>query len=291
MGGNRKLSASSGSNCRNSPILISRLSGISLDTDLGKVTGLEKDADKFGSLTKSKLFAGLEDSALKKIFAAGRLCHIAPKTNVIATGGKPDHLFLLQTGRARSYILTESGSEIALLWLVPGGVLGLASLLANPPTYVMNAIAVTQCDFLVWDRDTIRRLVRAYPQLSENGLRLALEYVRRYMKRHVSIVTKNAESRLAQMLLQLAGEAGVVQPPGIAIDITNEQLSSLSDISPFTASRLLSRWEQERWLSKQRGRVTLLAPEDLQALAADGGDAFGGGNISAAVPRKLWRSG
>jgi len=229
---------------------------------------LEKAVDKFGCLTKSKLFAGLEDAALKEILAAGRLCHVAPKANVIVTGGKPDHLFLLQSGRARSYILTESGSEVTLLWLVPGGVLGLASLLEDPPTYIMNAIAVTQCEFLVWDRDTIRRMVKAYPELSENGLRLALQYLRRYMKRHVSIVTKNAESRLAQMLLQLANEAGVVQSPGIAIDITNEQLSSLSDISPFTASRLLSRWEHERWLTKQRGRVTLLAPEDLQAVAA-----------------------
>jgi CRP-like cAMP-binding protein len=219
-------------------------------------------------MTKSKLFAGFEDTALKEIFAAGRLCPIAPKTDVIVTGGKPDHLFLLQSGRARSYILTESGSEIALLWLVPGGVLGLASLLADPPTYLLSAMAVTQCEFLVWDRDTIRKMVKAHPELSENGLRLALQYLRKYMKRHVSIVTKNAESRLAQMLLQLASEAGVVESPGIAIDITNEQLSSLSDISPFTASRLLSRWEHERWLTKQRGRVTLLAPEDLEALAA-----------------------
>lgn len=229
---------------------------------------MEKAADKLACMTKSKLFAGLGNTALKEISAAARLCHIPPKTNVIVTGGKPDHLFLLQSGRARSYILTESGSEIALLWLVPGAVLGLASLLADPPTYGMNAIAVTQCEFLVWDRDTIRRAVKAHPVISENGLRLVMQYLRKYMKRHVGIVTKNAESRLAQMLLQLASEAGVVESPGIAIDITNEQLSSLSDISPFTASRLLSRWENERWLTKQRGRVTLLAPEDLQALAA-----------------------
>ena len=230
-----------------------------------EVTRLLKTVDKFRN---SKLFAGLDDTALKEIFDAGWLRHIAPKTNVIVTGGRPDHLFLLQRGRTRSYILTESGSEVVLLWVVPGGVLGLASLLADPPTYMMNATTVTECDFLVWDHDTICRLAKAYPQLTENGLRLALHYLRRYMKRHVNIVTKSAESRLAHSLLQLATETGVVQSPGIAIDITNEQLSSLSDISPFTASRLLSRWEHEHWLTKQRGRVTLLAPEDLEALVA-----------------------
>jgi len=227
---------------------------------------LEKSADTFRYLKKSKLFAGLDDTALKEIFDAGRLRRLAPKMNVIVTGEIPDHLFLLQRGRARSYILTESGFEVVLLWVVPGGVLGLASFLTDPPPYMINAMAVTECEFLVWDCDTIRSLVKAHPELNENGLRLALEYLRRYMKRHVNIVAKSAESRLAQKLLQLGSEAGVVESPGIAIDITNEQLSSLSDISPFTASRLLSRWEHAHWLTKHRGRVTLLAPEHLEAL-------------------------
>jgi hypothetical protein len=48
-----------------------------------------------------------------------------------------------------------------------------------------------------------------------------------------------------------SGEGAAV---GREIDITNEQLSSLSDISPFTASRLLSKWERDGKLSKQRGR-------------------------------------
>jgi len=219
-------------------------------------------------MMKSKLFAGLDDTALRQIRDAARVRHFAPKMDVIVKGGRPDHLFLLQRGRARSYILTDSGSEILLLWAGPGVVLGVVSLLPTPPTYMANAATVTECEFLVWDHNTIRRLAKAYPQLTENGFRLALDYLGRYMKRHVSIVAKSAESRLAQRLLHLATEAGVVEQSGIAIDITNEQLSSFSDISPFTASRLLSRWEHEHWLTKQRGRVTLLAPEDLEAVIA-----------------------
>jgi len=83
------------------------------------------------------------------------------------------------------------------------------------------------------------------------------------MKRHANLMTKGRASRLAQVLLQLATDAGEVQPSGISIDITNEHLSSLSDISSFTASRLLSRWQRDGKLVKERGRVTLLAPESL----------------------------
>lgn len=210
-----------------------------------------------------KLFAGLDDTALRQILHPAQTRRIAPKMNVVVRGGRPDNLYLMRAGRARSYLLTESGSEVLLLWLVPGDVIGLVSLLANPPTYMANATTVTECEFLVWDHATIRRLAKAYPQLTENGFRMALHYLGAYMKRHASIVTKSAESRLAQTLLQLATEAGEVRPSGVAIDITNEQLGSLSDISSFTASRLLSKWERDGKLWKERGRVTLLAPESL----------------------------
>jgi CRP-like cAMP-binding protein len=137
------------------------------------------------------------------------------------------------------------------------------SLLANPPAYMASAKTVSACQFLVWTHATIRRLAKAHPLLTENGLRLALDYLNAYMNRHVGVVSKNAESRLAEALVHLATEAGQVPPTGVEIDITNEQLSSLADISPFTASRLLSKWERDGKLSKKRGRVTLQAPESL----------------------------
>jgi CRP/FNR family transcriptional regulator, nitrogen oxide reductase regulator len=210
-----------------------------------------------------KFLTGLDDAALGRILQAAQVRRIAPKTNVTVMGERPGNLFLLQAGRSRSYILTESGCEVLLLWSGPGDVIGLVSLLANPPAYMASTTTVTECEFLVWHHSTIRSLANAYPRLTENGFRVALHHLGAYMNRHTSIVTKSAQSRLAEALRKLATEAGEVRPSGVVIGITNEQLSSLSDISSFTASRLLSKWEHDGKLSKQRGRVTLLAPESL----------------------------
>ena len=214
-------------------------------------------------LVKSKLLAGLDHIALRQVRDAAQVRGMAPNENVTVTGGRPDNLFMLQAGRARSFIHTESGSEIDLLWQAPGDIIGLVSLLADPPNYMASAATVTECEFLVWDHRTIRRLAKAHPQLTENGFRLAVHYVGMCMKRHANLMTRDRASRLAQALLQLATHAGEVQLSGIVIDITNEHLSSLSDISSFTASRLLSRWQRDGKLIKERGRVTLLAPESL----------------------------
>jgi CRP/FNR family transcriptional regulator, nitrogen oxide reductase regulator len=215
---------------------------------------------------RSKFLACLSDTALRELLDSAQICHFAAKKQVTLSGGQPEHLFLLKTGRARCYILTEDGHEVVLLWATPGEVIGLVSLLPTPPTYMVNTAAVSACDFLVWDHDTIRKLAAEHPAIMENGFRVALYHIRAYMKRHVNIITKGAEARLADGLIKLATSAGEVGDSGIMIDITNEQLSSLSDISYFTASRIISKWEQEGILSKQRGRITLLDPESLMVI-------------------------
>ena len=57
----------------------------------------------------------------------------------------------------------------------------MVSLLENPPAYMASAATVSECEFLVWDHSTIRRLAKAYPQIRENGLRLALHYLKMYI--------------------------------------------------------------------------------------------------------------
>jgi CRP/FNR family cyclic AMP-dependent transcriptional regulator len=211
----------------------------------------------------SKLFEGLQDTSIREILHAVRVRRIASQTDVVVAGGRPENLFFLRRGRARSYALTEAGREVVLAWMGPGFVLGLVTLLRNPARYMVNATTITECEFLVWTHKDIHKLATEYPRLLENSLRLALEYLNKYMMRHLAIVTTNAESRLARTLGQLAGNVGEIHSSGIVVDITNEQLSSLSDVSLYTASRILAKWERERKLVKQRGRVTLLAPEAL----------------------------
>jgi CRP-like cAMP-binding protein len=220
-------------------------------------------ASSESALVKGRFFAGLEPGVLREILCAAQLRRLAARQEVTFFGQPPNYLFFLKEGRARSYLLSEAGAEVLLLWLVPGDIIGLVSLMANPPHYMASCATVTDCEFLVWDHSRLRQLAKAFPQLVENGLRLGLHYLKAFIERHASIVNENAESRLAQTLLQLATRVGEIQPSGVVIEITNEQLGSLSDISSFTASRLLSKWEREGAVRKERGRVTLVAPEAL----------------------------
>jgi CRP-like cAMP-binding protein len=206
---------------------------------------------------------GLEQSAAQALLAEAKVRRISAKREITSRGRRATHFFLVQSGQVRFYHLTKQGESILLAWLVPGDVIGLVALLKSPLTYMASAETISDCELLVWERSVIRRFVSRYPLLGENSLHIALDYLRNHLDRHIGLVTKTAEERLAGILLRLGDQSNEVHPKGIEIRVTNDQLGALADISPFTVSRMLRKWVGAGILSKGRGRVLLHAPEAL----------------------------
>jgi CRP-like cAMP-binding protein len=211
----------------------------------------------------SRFLAGLEKNAIESILAAAQIREIAAKRTILSEGEHASHLFLLRTGQARYYKLTKTGNEILLQWLIPGDVFGLGTLLRHPPDYLGSGETLSDCELLAWEHTSIRKLAKTYPQLAENALRIVLHYLKSYSDRHVGLVARSAQQRLAGALLNLGHRTGRVHPHGVEVEATNAQLSALADISPFTTSRLLGEWERDGSVSKARGKVLIHTPEAL----------------------------
>jgi CRP-like cAMP-binding protein len=211
----------------------------------------------------SAFLAGLDQSAIHAIVDAAEFRWV-PATHAITTGGNPaTHLLLLQSGSARYCHLTKKGELVVLAHLVPGDVIGLMTLLKTQSAYIASAEAASDCELMVWDRSHIQHFLSRYPQLNENGLRIAFCYLQTYIERHVALVTDTAVERLAKTLLKLGQQSGKIHHDGVEIRATNDELSALADISRFTASRALSNWVRTGAISKGRGRILLHAPEAL----------------------------
>jgi CRP-like cAMP-binding protein len=92
-----------------------------------------------------------------------------------------------------------------------------------------------------------------------------LRYVALFAERHIALVTKPAQERLAFALTSLGSRAGHMVSSGVEINIKNEDLASLADVSFFTASRFLQEWERKGAVEKSRGKVLIRSPEKLLA--------------------------
>jgi CRP-like cAMP-binding protein len=185
---------------------------------------------------------------------------------IIARADEPaSHLFLIRDGCVDYFVLTDDGREILLRRLVPGNIFGVAAFLSQPMGYVGTSKAVHTSEVLVWEHAVIRQLAKAYPRLGENALRTVLRYVALFAERHIALVSKPAQERLAFALTSLGSRAGHVVPAGVEVNIKNEDLASLADVSFFTASRFLQEWERKGAVEKSRGKVLIRSPEKLLA--------------------------
>jgi CRP-like cAMP-binding protein len=215
---------------------------------------------------KSRFLAGFPPSDLKVILGAARQRQFAPNSVVVNQGSRADYLYLLTKGRARFFYNTPDGKKVILFWLTPGEILGGAALLANPFSYLVSAETVKDSTMLVWEHATLRSLAARYPRLTENALLVGYDYLAWYLADHLVLIGSSARQRLAHVLHCLGHTIGEKVGEGFQFDATNEELASAANITPFTASRLLSEWQSSGAILKRRGKIVLCAPERLESL-------------------------
>ncbi len=210
----------------------------------------------------NRLLAGVDPDERKAIVAGSRRETLHPSQVLFRTGERAERLFVLRKGRVQYGRFSSTGREVVMGILGPGDVFGLACLLPSS-NYIGTAEALDRGEVQVWSRHVIQRFAHKYPQVQGNVLQIALAYVAEFADRLERLMTGTAEQRLARVVTSLGVRIGTPAQTSIDVLIKNEQLASLADLSPFTVSRLLKQWERDGVISKGRGIVRILSPENL----------------------------
>jgi len=211
-----------------------------------------------------ELLRGLSRREMDLVLSSAKRRRFPAKSVITYQGEPADRLLLLRQGRARYFFETAHGKKLILRWIVPGDVLGGAALIFRPSQYIVSTEAVTDSTVLVWDGATIRDLARQFPRILENTLYLAADYISWYVAAHAALTSKTARERLAHVLVELAPNLGQRTSGGeIELDVTNEELANSANISPYTTSRTISKWQKSGVLRKRRGKILLRSAESL----------------------------
>src|SRR5215471_9527078 len=112
---------------------------------------------------RSPFLEGLTLPELESVLelAAYRKCEA--NSVIIDQDDPANHLYLLLTGRARFFFITESGQKIIHLWIAPGEIFGVATFLPPSTGYLVSTEAVRDSAMLAWDRNSMRSLAAKYP--------------------------------------------------------------------------------------------------------------------------------
>ena len=233
------------------------------DADAGHRSPQNRESSGVLHRLKPRFLEGLTPQEFKLVVEAAEYQRFPAKYVVTNQDDPAKHLYLLLTGRARYFFLSETGQKVILLWIPPGEIFGPAALLVPPTGYHISAETVTNSSVLVWDRATIRSLVARCPKLIENVLPLMLDYLTAYRAAHIALLCGTARERLAHVLVNLANGIGHKVRGGVELAIRNEELANEANITLFTTSRLLNQWQRAGLLVKSYGKILLRSPERL----------------------------
>jgi CRP-like cAMP-binding protein len=206
---------------------------------------------------------GLATSDLAVVLEAATPRRFDARSLIASEGDAADKLFLMIKGLARTFTTTREGEKVVLVWIPQGAASGGRALLSRPMEYLVSTEAVTDSVALVWGRSAILPLVRRYPRLLENALLIASDYLESYRDLHVATSFDSASQRVARVLGNLAKGIGQRGFEGTVLNISNEELANEANVTIFTVSRLLSKWQRKDLLVKSRGSVVVRSPEEL----------------------------
>lgn len=211
----------------------------------------------------SRFLSGLPDDVRESVLAAAVPRRVLAHAIVTNQNDAAEYLFLLTRGRARHFFTTVDGRKSLLLWLGPGDVFGTAALLRFRSSYLVSTEMVEDAWVAVWSRNAIRQLLAEYPILLDNSLLIASDYLTWYVASHTALLYRSARERLSAVLASLASGIGVSVAGGTELQISNEELANAANLTPFTTSRLLSRWQLAGAIRKSRGKLLIRHPEIL----------------------------
>jgi CRP-like cAMP-binding protein len=204
-------------------------------------------------------FTGLGRKEIGTVLSAGTRLRLKA-SEIIGRADEPaNRLFLVRDGAVDYFVVTSDGRKVLLRRLVSGNIFGVGALLSEPAGYAGTSKTMCCSELLAWEHTVIRKLAGDYPRLAENALRTALRYIAIFAERHFALVSKPAQERLACALTSLGSRSGHIVPTGVEVDVKNEDLASLADVSSFTASRFLNKWERQGVVEKSRRLPQILA--------------------------------
>jgi len=211
----------------------------------------------------------LSGEETRKLRGASVVRTYAPGEMIFAPELNPGSLYLLATGIVRIYRVSSDGAETAFGYVAAGEVFGELALFDD---FNRESFAEAVRSSQVWKipRNLFSELVENSPGLVLAITRQIGSRFKRIESRIENLVFRDARSRVAGILCELAEDFGREVEQGLLIDIdlTQAELATLVGITRQTANVYLRELQDQGILSRSRRLITVLESGRLKQVAA-----------------------
>src|SRR2546428_8943796 len=220
-------------------------------------------------LQKVPLFSQLSAVDLQRVVEVAR-DRAYPKNSVILFEDDPgDALYVVAKGQVKVVLIGEDEREVILSVLGEGEFFGEMALIDDEPRSA-HVIAMEDSTLLVLRREDFQGILKQTPAIALALLRELSRRLRRVDEKVGSLVLLDVNGRVAQLLLDLADEAGSDK---ITRRLTHHTIAQMIGSSRETVSRTMRELVDKGYIEISRREILI---RDRAALEASAGRSRGG---------------
>jgi CRP/FNR family transcriptional regulator, anaerobic regulatory protein len=195
---------------------------------------------------KVPIFSFLSDGELSKIVdMTGHKSY--KKGDVLCTEGeKSDTLFIINEGGVKLSKLTKDGKEQIVHIYTSGDFFGELSLFSTNETYNFDVFAITDLKICTLTKQHMDEILITNPAIALKLLEVITKRLTQTENLAQNLATKDAEIRIAYILLEFAEKYGVAVSQGIQVNlpINREEMANYAGVTRETISRKLTIFEE-----------------------------------------------
>ena len=226
--------------------------------------------DKLALLRHHPLFGQLPPRVIEHLGSYMRKRALARGETIFAKGDPGSGLMGVLSGSVKISVPSADGRDIVLNIIHAGEIFGEIALLDGRPR-TADATAMTDCELIVIERRDFIPFLRSEPDLIMQIVEILCSRLRWTTEQVQDVTFLDLPTRLAKALLRLVRES---EPPagGGKLTITQRELSQVIGRSRESTNKQLRIWAKQGWVRLQRGAVTVLQPDKLVEVAAEGAE-------------------
>ena len=215
-------------------------------------------------LQKVPLFSQLSPPDLQRVVEVAR-DRAYPKNSVILFEDDPgDALYVVGKGQVKVVLIGEDGREVILSVLGEGEFFGEMALIDDEPRSA-HVIAMEDSTLYVLRREDFQGILEHSPGIGLALLKELSRRLRRVDEKVGSLVLLDVNGRVAQLLLDLADEAGSDR---ITRRLTHHTIAQMIGSSRETVSRTMRELVEKGYIEISRREILI---RDRAALEASAG--------------------
>lgn len=206
----------------------------------------------------------LDDADRQKLLAIGRAVTFAPDQPVWRQGDNHQGIYLIESGRVRTFYVAPTGREVTLAYWFAGNFVGGPNIFGGGQ-HMWCSSAVRQTTAIFLPAAALRTLTLQNASVAVALLDALAFKARCYSAMAQMMGTRSATERLERLLRFLVAVHGIKGDKGILIgaSFTHAELASLIGSTRQWVTVQFGRLQQKGVARYNRGMITVQRPEEL----------------------------